>query len=286
MRMIEKPRSASDYSPEYVRCIKQTLLYMAAVLEEHLDDIVVVGGLVPSLLIPPANSPERESHVGTMDLDIGFNVAVLNEQAFDRIKSKLRESGFERDTDDKGFPRNDRWVDRSSGKRIVVDFLVPPKDEYDGNVSNLSSDFSAIVVSGLHLAFQDRIKIPIEGIMPGGGHSTRKIWVCGPGAFIILKASAFDSRDAPKDAYDLYFVIRNFGAGVKDVHEHLFLLMGDPKTKTAIDTLRRNFSEPGFRGPVMVSHFLFRELVPEVQADVAGFVRELLFLCDKGREPT
>ncbi|MDD4996523.1 MAG: hypothetical protein PHI99_00065 [Syntrophales bacterium] len=284
--MIEKPRSASDYSPEYVRYIKQTLLYMAAVLEEHLDDFVVVGGLVPSLLIPPVNSPERESHVGTMDLDIGFNVAVLNEQAFDRIKSKLRESGFERDTDDKGLPRNDRWVDRSSGNRIVVDFLVPPKDEYDGNVRNLSSELDAIVVSGLHLAFEDRVRINIVEPMSKGGLADRQVWVCGPGAFVILKALVFGLRDAPKDAYDLYFVIRNFGAGVRDIYEHLCPLMRDPKAKTAIDILRNHFSEPGFRGPVMVSHFLFRELVPEVQADVAGFVRELLSLCDKGREPT
>ena len=167
--MIEKPRSASDYSPEYVRYIKRTLLHMAAVLEEHL-------------------------------------------------------------------------------------------------------------------AFQDRIKIAVEGLMPDGYRAIRKIWVCGPGAFIILKALAFGLRDAPKDAYDLYFVIRNFGEGVKDVYKHLSPLMSDPKTKTAIDILRRHFSEPAFRGPAMVSQFLYRGLVTEVQAEVAGFVRELLSLCEPGKK--
>jgi hypothetical protein len=40
--------------------------------------------------------------------------------------------------------------------------------------------------------------------------------VCGAGAFVILKALAFRIRDENKDAYDLYYLLRNFGRGVAD----------------------------------------------------------------------
>ena len=43
---------------------------MASKLGDLMDDLVVVGGLVPSLLIDQADLPEGATeHVGTMDLD-------------------------------------------------------------------------------------------------------------------------------------------------------------------------------------------------------------------------
>ena len=39
--------------------------------------------------------------------------------------------------------------------------------------------------------------------------ATREIWVCGAGAFIVLKALAFDLRGENKDAHDLFYVVRN-----------------------------------------------------------------------------
>ena len=32
--------------------------------------------------------------------------------------------------------------------------------------------------------------------------------MCGPGAFVVLKALAFRDRGEPKDAYDLVYVLR------------------------------------------------------------------------------
>jgi len=44
-----------------------------------LDELVVVGGLVPSLLIPEKSVPRGEDiHVGTMDLDLGLSLALLD----------------------------------------------------------------------------------------------------------------------------------------------------------------------------------------------------------------
>jgi hypothetical protein len=50
--MLEKPSFASDYKREDLELVRQTCLYVATKLGDLLDDLVVVGGLVPSLLIP------------------------------------------------------------------------------------------------------------------------------------------------------------------------------------------------------------------------------------------
>jgi hypothetical protein len=49
--MSEKPRTAAEYSPTQALRVRQTCLYVATRLGDLLNDLVVVGGLVPSLLI-------------------------------------------------------------------------------------------------------------------------------------------------------------------------------------------------------------------------------------------
>ena len=84
-----------------------------------------------------------------------------------------------------------------------------------------------------------------SGTMSGSGQTivgedaTREIWVCGPGAFVVLKSLAFDLRGENKDAYDLFYVLRNYGACLEDVVERLRPLLGDENTTRAIEILRR-----------------------------------------------
>ena len=49
--MPEKPRTAAGYPPEQVERVRATCLYLASKLGDLMDELVVVGGLVPSLLI-------------------------------------------------------------------------------------------------------------------------------------------------------------------------------------------------------------------------------------------
>jgi hypothetical protein len=54
-----------------------TCLYVATKLGDLMDELVVVGGLVPSLLIDQQNLPAgADAHVGTTDLDVGMTVAL------------------------------------------------------------------------------------------------------------------------------------------------------------------------------------------------------------------
>lgn len=85
-----------------------------------------------------------------------------------------------------------------------------------GKLRDIEPDFVAIIAPGLCCAFRDRQPVTIEGRTLFGEKARRDVWVCGAGAYVVLKALAFDGRGENKDAYDLFYIVRNYGAGVED----------------------------------------------------------------------
>ena len=68
--MTDKPTTAAGYKSGQVELVRATCLYVATKLGNIMDELVVIGGLVPSLLIDQDNLPDGTyAHVGTMDLD-------------------------------------------------------------------------------------------------------------------------------------------------------------------------------------------------------------------------
>ncbi|MDD9947851.1 MAG: hypothetical protein OXU20_42825 [Myxococcales bacterium] len=100
----------------------------------------------------------------------------------------------------------------------------------------------------------------------------------------MLKALAFDSRGENKDAYDLFYVIRNYGGGMGDVLGRLRPLLDDDEATKAVEVLRRDFTDPEAVGPRRVAEFVSGGPSDEVQADVVGFVSQLLMSLDEAPE--
>jgi hypothetical protein len=118
--------------------------------------------------------------------------------------------------------------------------------------------------------------IRIEGRTVFGEKATREVWICGPGAFVVLKALAFLGRDENKDAYDLHYVIRNFGTGVDKVAACLRALLPYDDTQRALQVLRDDFLDHDGVGPRRVVEFLQGGPDDDIQADVVGFIGALL----------
>ena len=116
----------------------------------------------------------------------------------------------------------------------------------------------------------------ISGASLTGGIAARAIRVCGPGAFIILKALAFDSRGERKDAYDLFYILRHFGGSVRDVASHLHPLLDSDDARRAVAILKRDFTDPSAVGPVRSAQFVAGAVDANLQADVAGLVDALI----------
>jgi hypothetical protein len=269
----DKPTTAAGYRREHVERVRATCLYLATKLGDLSDDVVVIGGLVPSLLIARDEQPVGgEAHVGTMDLDIGLPLAVLDEGRYRTLTERLRRAGFRADVNEQGNPTRQRWKIENVEK-VTVDFLIQPSlpDDTGGKLRDIEPGFTAVIAPGLHLAFQDRRKVTLSGETIMGERAAREMWICGPGAYVVLKALAFGLRGENKDAYDLFHVLRNYGAGVEDIVEHLDPLRTDPATVAAVDILRRDFTDHDGPGPMRVAEFLTGGADDIIQADVVGF---------------
>ena len=125
--MIDKPTTADGYPPELAVEAKRMCLYVATILGDLLDDVVVVGGLVPYLLVDQATAPAESRHVGTRDLDLGLALALLNEERYREIAQRLRNRGFQQATNETGNPTRQTWV--LADALVTLDFLIPPVAE-------------------------------------------------------------------------------------------------------------------------------------------------------------
>lgn len=272
--MPPKPKHASGYDSEQVARARATCLYVATKLGDLLDQTVVVGGLVPSLIIEQTGV---EPHVGTMDLDVGLSLALLDAKRYEELARRMRQADFHEDVNEEGRRTRHRW--RSDHlDAVTVDFLIPPPsaDARGGTLQSIEPDFAAVITPGLHLAFLDQIAVELDGLTVLNEKATRTVRVCGPGAFVVLKALAFRNRGENKDAYDLFYVLRNFGSGTRTVAEHLRALEHDPAARAALGNLKDDFSEIDSVGPKRVADFMYGRADDDLQADARALVRDLL----------
>ena len=275
---MTKPTTREGYSLAQADLVRATCLYVATFLGDLRDDLVVIGGLVPSLLVDQGALPEGvEAHVGTLDLDVGLTIALLDEGRYRELTERLRSAGFEPDTNAEGNPTRQRW--RFVGAtEVTIDFLIPPSRDEDrgGTIRPIERDFAAVIAPGLGAAFQDRLLVTLEGRTLLGEKACREVWVCGPGAFIVLKAIAFELRGENKDAYDLFYLVRNIEGGPATVAARLRSLMVLPEAQRAVVILERDFSDLDALGPRRTARFLFGGPDDELQAEVVAFIGELL----------
>jgi hypothetical protein len=274
-----KPKTVAGYPREQAELVHSTCLYLATILGDLMESVVIVGGFAPSLLIDQRQLRDGvEPHPGTLDLDIGLHAAVLDEKLYQSIADRLRGAGFKQGTNDAGNVTRQSWVAPIGDGRVTVDFLIQPTLSGDkgGQLRNLETDFAAIIAPGLHLAFEDKIRLKLSGVTILGERAEREVSVCGPGAFTVLKALAFRIRGENKDAFDLYYVVRNYGSGTEDVARALAPLIRDENTLKALKILREDFSDPEALGPKRAANFLFGRNDDAMQADVVGVLLDLL----------
>ena len=141
---------------------------------------------------------------------------------------------------------------------VVVGGLVPHLLIPQGNLPP-GADVHA-GTPGVEMAFSDRVSVALTGRTLDNEVAQRDVWVCGPAAFVALKALAFDGRGFPKDAYDLFYVLRE----------------SNEKATETLGILQRDFLHTDAVGPVRAASFLAQKPDDALRADVAAFVRDYL----------
>jgi len=160
----ESQKRASDYTTESQTAARAGLLHLATVLGDLLDDVMVVGGIVPSLIVTTPDDELLGPHVGTTDVDIALALAVLDADRYREIAERMRRAGFHPDVNDAGRETVQRWV-LDDALRVTVDFLIPqaPAMPQGQRVHHLESDFGALVTTGMSDALKTRVRVTLSG---------------------------------------------------------------------------------------------------------------------------
>lgn len=79
----------SDYDQRALDACKAVLLELVHLMGEFKDQIVVVGGWVPSFLIPQTKDP----HIGSMDIDVALDFAHISDESYHTILGVLSRRG-------------------------------------------------------------------------------------------------------------------------------------------------------------------------------------------------
>ncbi len=272
---MTKPTTADGYNAGLAAEARRLCLYVATILGDLSNDIVVVGGLVPYLIID--QDVVEVPHVGTRDLDLGLALALLDEERYREVSARLRDRGFKAGTKSEGQVTRQTWILPESP--IAIDFLISRSESgpEPGRLQALEGDFAAIVTPALGLAFQDFIEVVIDDVTPNEERARRSVKVCGPAAFVVMKAHAFRLRGENKDAYDLLYVLKHFGDGTThDVAARFKPIAHIVEARAALELLAEDFASPQHLGPVRSALFSPGRKDVTTQADAFGYVQEFL----------
>ena len=242
--------SRRDYSQKIVEAARSVLFEVTRLLGEYQDEIVVIGGWVPELLLTNA----EEKHVGSIDVDLALNHRSISEAGYKTIMQHLLSHGYSQGKQPFIFHRT--VVVRGEEITVDIDFLA---GEYEGtgkkHRTQRVQDMRPRKARGVDLAFEMPEKITIRGVLPEGGDDVAEIQVASIASFLVMKGMALKDRLKEKDAWDIYFCIRYYPHGVDALIEELRPLSGHGLVRESLGYIAEKFSSPLAVGPVHVANF-------------------------------
>jgi len=123
----------------------------------------------------------------------------------------------------------------------------------------------ALKATGGNYAFEFEPQvINVQAKRPDGAIDSARVNVVAIVPYIIMKTSAL-GRGKPKDAYDIYFLLKHYENGVNELAQ-MFRDCGDVKLIQEMkEKLLQKFGSPNHSGPVDVAAFMDLEDNDEVE---------------------
>jgi len=256
------PRRASDYDDRTTVAVRSVLVEIGQVLGNYRGKFAVIGGAVPWLLLNQSDMP----HIGTLDVDLTLDAEALGDGEYAQLVESLLRQGYRQGERLRRFQlvRTVPARDGGAGIDVIVDFLRPQDAPIAKNTPPLVADFAVQRADGADLALRFHQMVAIDGDMPDGGSNRVQIAVASIPALLAMKGYAIANRFKEKDAYDIYYSIRNFPGGIE-------ALVAATEPLLALDTARvgylhiaEKFRHPEDFGPTLVRQFVDR---PEMLAE-------------------
>lgn len=212
-------------------------------------EFVLLGGLVPELLC----SRSSTVHAGTTDVDVQVDLEIVAGSAnAKRLENALANAEFEADPN-----RAWRWLWDDGRTRAVVKFEF--LSDLDTAPAGATIEFDncdslgAVNLRGTGFASRDWALQTLRAKI-GGTLYVVDLRVAELSGFLLAKASAARERRAPKDWYDIAFVLLHndlggAAAAGRRTTELFSRELEGGAIRTALDDLLANFELPDAQGP-------------------------------------
>lgn len=172
---------------------------------------------------------------------------------------ELEEHGYERDIEGLKPFQLQRTINLNDGAKpiaIIIDLLMPNDAVVKKHNPPLMDGLRVQRIDGGRFALKHYQEVTIDGVMPDGRPNKVKILVATPAAFLVMKGYALAGRDKHKDAYDIWFCIRNYEGGADALAAVCKPLMVDDEAKQAYTNIADKFRDEKDFGPITVRRFL------------------------------
>jgi hypothetical protein len=274
------PQNANEYDNRTSQAVKSVLVEMGQILGSFNGKFTIVGGSVPWLLL----EADDMEHVGTMDVDVALSAEALGDGEYATLIESLQTHGYERRAGRRRFQLH-RTVPAFDGEGtidVVVDFLMPRDAAVVKNNPPLIADFAVQRANGADLAIKFYEMVAVKGNMPNGGTNRVEIAVCSVPALLAMKGHAMNGRYKQKDAYDVYYCVRNYPEGLAILAEKCAEVLNYESGAQGFNYINAKFDTVDAFGPTCVRRFveesnILGERTPdEWQQDAFGQVDALM----------
>ncbi len=260
----EDLKSSIDYSEGQKEAAHRILVELVNIFKEYEDDIRIVGGWVPDLMFP------GEGHIGSVDVDILLNHLALHDEGYQNMARILQSSGY-RAHPDKYFSFIKTVVVESVPYDVDVDLLA---GMYGGTQPKKRSQhvhgIKALKATGGNFAFDfPPQKIHVEAKRPDGAYDAANVSVVAVVPYLIMKTAAM-GRGKAKDAYDIYFLLKHYGGGIKELAKEFLPAKNRKLVQEMKEKLAGKFASVNHAGPKDVADFLG----PEDDEEIALIKRD------------
>lgn len=244
----------SDYQEAEVQACFSVLLEIMTALGELRENIVIVGGNVPALLIPSS----QEKHPGTLDIDLALDFQHIEDDTYKTIVEVLASRGYYQKEGSQPFIFY-RDIENELGNKVTVevDLLA---GEYSGTGKGRRhqrvQDAQARKTRGCDLVFDGAVRVTLAGRLPDGAKNRVDVKVAAVGPFLAMKGMALWGRMNEKDAYDIYYCCKNYPAGLPSLVEEIRPLLKNKLAQEGLEKIKAKFATVETIGPVWVADFL------------------------------
>ena len=239
-----------DYNQIAVKAAYSVLIEVARVLGEYRDNIVLIGGWVPQLIF----ENESEQHTGSIDIDLALDHRQITDDGYRSIHNLLVDRGYRQGKQPFIFHRTVEIEGMEVS--VQIDLL---SGEYEGTGKSHRhqriQETRARKVRGCDLAFNNPIELTIEGNLPGGAKDSVVIKVASIVSFLIMKAIVLDDRLKEKDAYDIYYCLKQYSDKLDDLVGEFRPHLNNNLVQEGLRKLAKNFASEEHTGPKFVTAF-------------------------------